>query len=220
MKIISIIQARTSSKILKNKVLKKINNKPIIEYVYESALNSRLFDDIIIATSNKKSDEAIARWCKKKKIKCFRGSLTDVSSRFYKICKREKFDYFMRVCADSPLLDFKILKKKIKYIKNYDLFTNCLDKTFPKGQSVEVVSKKTFIKNVKNFKKRHKEHITSFFYEYHKKFKIKNFVSKKNLSQINLSIDTIRDFHKIKRILNQLKNKHFNYSYKKYVSLY
>ena len=67
MKIISIIQARTSSKRLKNKVLKKINNKPIIEYVYESALNSRLFDDIIIATSNKKSDEAIVRWCKKKK---------------------------------------------------------------------------------------------------------------------------------------------------------
>ena len=220
MKIISIIQARTSSKRLKNKVLKKINNKPIIEYVYESALNSKLFDDIIVATSNRKSDEAIVRWCKEKNIKFCRGSLNNVSNRFYKICKNEKFDYFMRVCADSPLLDFKILKKKIKYIKNYDLLTNCLDKTFPKGQSVEVISKKIFIKNIKKFKKRHKEHITSFFYEYHEKFKIKNFVSGKDLSKINLSIDTINDFRKIKKILNLLKNKHFNYSYKKYISLY
>jgi spore coat polysaccharide biosynthesis protein SpsF (cytidylyltransferase family) len=220
MKLISIIQARTSSKRLENKVLKKINKKPIIEYVYESALNSKLFDDIIIATSNKKSDHAIAEWCKEKNIKCFRGSLNDVSSRFYKICKNQKFDYFMRVCADSPLLDFKILKKKIKFIKNCDLFTNCLDKTFPKGQSIEIISKKVFMKNVKNFQKRHKEHITSFFYENHEKFSIKNFVSREDLSQINLSIDTINDFYKIKKILNQLKNKHFNYSYKKYISLY
>ena len=51
----SIIQARTSSKRLKNKVLKKIKKKMLIEYVYDSVKNCKLFDEIIIATSKNKS---------------------------------------------------------------------------------------------------------------------------------------------------------------------
>ena len=93
MKLISIIQARSSSKRLKNKVMKKIKNKMIIEHVYDCVNNSKLFDDIIIATSKNSTDDKIIKWCKKKKINFFRGNLDNVSKRFYDICKDNKFDY-------------------------------------------------------------------------------------------------------------------------------
>ena len=108
MKLISIIQARSSSKRLKNKVMKKIKNKMIIEYVYDCVHNSELFDDIIIATS--RVLQMIKLSSGVKKINFFRGSLNNVSKRFYDICKANKFDYFLRVCADSPLLDMGLVK--------------------------------------------------------------------------------------------------------------
>ena len=220
MKLISIIQARTSSKRLKNKVLKKIKNKMIIEYVYECVKNSKLFDKIIIATSKSTADDKIIKWCKKKKINFFRGDLNNVSKRFYEICKENEFDYFLRVCSDSPLLDMKLVKSNLRYLSKYQIVTNCLKKTYPRGQSVEIISKKCFVKNFKYFKKKHQEHVTNFFYENSSKFKIKNFFLKKNMRHIGLSIDTISDFRNIKRILKKIKKASYKYSYNKYIEFY
>ncbi len=220
MKLISIIQARSSSKRLKNKVMKKIKNKMIIEHVYDCVNNSKLFDDIIIATSKNSTDDKIIKWCKKKKINFFRGNLDNVSKRFYDICKDNKFDYFLRVCADSPLLDMRLVKSNLKYTKKYQIVTNCLKKTYPKGQSIEIISKKCFLENFKYFKKKHLEHVTNFFYENSSNFKIKNFFLKKDMSHIRLSIDTISDFKKIKKILSKIKKGSYNYSYKKYTEFY
>ena len=97
--------------------MKKIKNKMIIEHVYDCVNNSKLFDDIIIATSKNSTDDKIIKWCKKKKINFFRGNLNNVSKRFYDICKDNKFDYFLRVCADSPLLDMGLVKLNLKYTK-------------------------------------------------------------------------------------------------------
>ncbi len=220
MKLISIIQARSSSKRLKNKVMKKIKNKMIIEYVYDCVNNSKLFDNIIIATSKSSADDKIIKWCKKNEINFFRGNLNNVSKRFYDICKKNKFDYFLRVCSDSPLLDMGLVKSNLRYLNKYQIVTNCFKKTYPKGQSVEIISKKCFIDNFKYFKKKHQEHVTNFFYENSSKFKIKNFFLKSNMRHIGLSIDTISDFKKIKKILSKIKKASYKYSYKKYIEFY
>ena len=52
-----VICARCSSKRFPNKVLKKINGIPLILQVYERVKNSKYVDNIIVATSNKNSDD-------------------------------------------------------------------------------------------------------------------------------------------------------------------
>ena len=47
--------------------------------------------------------------------------------------------------------------------------------------------------------------MTKFFYDNYQFFKIHNFQNKKNFSKINLSIDTKKDFQKIKKISSSLK---------------
>ncbi len=212
MKIYGLIQARCGSKRLPNKVLKSIEGKSTIEHLYNRMKFSKIFSQIIILTSESKKDEKIIKLCKKNKYKFFRGSLTNVSSRFYQICKKYDFDFFMRINADSPLLDVNIIKDKIKYTKKFDIITNCLKKTYPKGQSIELFSKKIYLKSFKNFKKKtHLEHVTRYFYENKNSYKIFNFELKKNLNNnYNFCIDTKSDLFRIKKIFKKIKQKNSN----------
>ena len=144
------------------------------------------------------------------------GSLNNVFKRFYSIIVHENCKSFVRISADSPLIDPSIIDRAvIIFNKNrYDIVTNVFPRTFPKGFSVEVVNSKLildFLLKIK--KKRHQEHLTSFFYENYKNFKIKNFYSKVNNSNINLSIDNFSDFVKAKSILDFCKNKNYSLDY-------
>ena len=49
-----IIQARMGSKRLPGKIMKKILNKPMIEYLIKRVSRSTMVDDIIVARSKKK----------------------------------------------------------------------------------------------------------------------------------------------------------------------
>ena len=73
-----IIYARTSSKRLPKKVLKIINEKTLLEIIYFRIKKKSKKIPVIINTSKSKSDDQIIDFCKKRKIKFFRGSLTNV----------------------------------------------------------------------------------------------------------------------------------------------
>jgi len=63
-KFIGIIPARSGSKGLKNKNIKILNGKPMIAYTIEAAVNSSIFDDIIVSTDSE-TYASIAKktWC-------------------------------------------------------------------------------------------------------------------------------------------------------------
>jgi len=60
MKIIGIVPARYGSKRLLAKPLIEINDKPLIQLTYEAVLNSKLFDDIFIATDSEKIKNTVS----------------------------------------------------------------------------------------------------------------------------------------------------------------
>lgn len=211
-----IIQARYSSKRLPGKVLKKILGTTILQRVINQVKKSKKINKIIIATSKHTTDKKIINFCDKNKIHYISGPLNNVFKRFYLIIVQEKCKSFVRISADSPLIDPSIIDKAITLFnkKKYDIVTNIFPRTFPKGFSVEVVNSKLildFLLKIK--KKRHQEHLTSFFYDNYKNFKIKNFYNRINNSNINLSIDSFADFINAKRILNFCKNKNYSLDY-------
>ena len=211
-----IIQARYSSKRLPGKVLKNILGITVLKRVINQVKKSKKISKVIIATSNHKTDKKIINFCIKNKIHFMSGSLNNVFKRFYSIIVHEDCKSFVRISADSPLIDPSIIDKAvIIFNKNrYDIVTNVFPRTFPKGFSVEVVNSKLildFLLKIK--KKRHQEHLTSFFYENYNNFNIKNFYSKVNNSNINLSIDSFADFIRVKSILKFCKNKNYSLDY-------
>jgi len=214
--VLCIIQARYSSKRLPGKVLKKILGTTVLERVINQVKKSKKINKIIIATSKHKSDKKIINFCKKNKINCILGPLNDVFKRFYSIIIQEHCKSFVRISADSPLLDYSLIDKAVTlFNKNrYDIITNVFPRTFPKGFSVEVINSKIILNSLlKIKKKRHQEHLTSFFYDNYKKFKIKNFYNKINYSNINLSIDNLSDFIRVENIIKFCKNKKYSLDY-------
>ncbi len=210
-----IIQARYSSNRLPGKVLKKIFGITVLKRVINQVKKSKKISKIIVATSKHSTDKKIINFCNKNKIHCISGPLNNVFKRFYSIIVHEDCKSFVRISADSPLLDCSLIDKAITLFnrKRYDIVTNVFPRTFPKGFSVEVINSKIildFLLRVK--KKKHQEHLTSFFYDNYKKFKIKNFYNRINYSTMNLSIDNLSDFVRVKNIIKFCKNKNTNLS--------
>lgn len=199
-----IIQARCSSRRLKNKVLLKLNNKTVILHLIDTIKKNKKINKIVVATSNKKTDDKLIRYLKKVNILFYRGDLENVAERLCLAAKKYKAKKFMRISADSPLLDNAVINKAIQINKNfpsYDLITNLYPRTFPKGQSVEIIKTSILEKNIKLMNKSEREHVTKFFYTDKIKIKIKNFKRFKNFKFKNYCIDNKRDIKKIKKIM-------------------
>ena len=200
---LSIIQARTNSKRLKNKVLINIYNKSLINHVYDQVKKSKKLKEIIIATSINKSDDKLAHHLRSLSIPYYRGDLQNVAKRFLDLATKKKAKYFLRISGDSPLINFKIIDRAINIHKKtkikYDLITNIFPRTFPKGQSIEIIKTSILKKHINNFSKNEKEHVTKYFYNNSKKIKIKNFKNNNKKKQFNQTIDTKKDFLFIKK---------------------
>ena len=224
LKIVAIIEARMGSNRLPGKVLKKINNKPILEILIERLKLSENIDNIVIATTKKKLDDKIIHFCKKKSLDYYRGSENNVLDRVTKASIKFKASHILQITGDNPLVDYKVVDYMISYyFKNkFDYVTNngfgdIKKRKIPIGMDVQFFSaeKLKLINNLK-LNKIYREHPSLYFYKnQNKKFKIKNvpipkkWIPKKN---IRLTIDTKEDYHLIAEIMKKFK-------YKTYFSL-
>ena len=95
---------------------------------------------------------------------------------------------------------------------SYDIVTNVFPRSFPKGQSIEIINSDIFKTAYENFtKEEHFEHVTNYFYSNSKNYSIFNFESKINLNNIRMAVDTRKDFHIIKQIISNFEKPHTNY---------
>ena len=85
--------------------------------------------------------------------------------------------------------------------RKYDLITNIFPKSFPHGQSVEVVKTSVLENNIKKMNKFELEHVTQFFYKNYGEFLIKNFISTRKNVSIKLAVDTRTDLNNILKII-------------------
>tara|TARA_B110000305_G_scaffold89301_1_gene100693 strand:+ start:529 stop:1101 length:573 start_codon:yes stop_codon:yes gene_type:complete len=185
----------------------------LIEHVIDKIKKSKKIK-IVVATSKNKEDDKLVSFLIDKKIKYYRGSLNNVAKRLYDTATFEKQNFFLRISGDSPLIDFRLINKIINISdknKNFDLITNIFPRTFPSGQSVEIIKTATLGKNLKYFSKLDKEHVTRYFYRNSPKFKIKNFIDKQKYNTKKLSIDTFNELKIILKLFN--RKKFINYSY-------
>lgn len=210
---LAIVQARCSSKRFPNKILKIVHGKPLIHHVILKLLKSKKISKIIVATSNHKSDEKLVKYLKKIKVQFFRGSLQNVAKRILDLALLKKKKFFIRISGDSPLIDYKLVDQAISIFnknKKYDLVTNIFPRSFPKGQSVEIIRTNILKKNIHKMGKLEKEHVTKYFYRYSKNFYIKNFRNKLKTRLIKLAVDNKKDLVKILKKIDKKKFKNYS----------
>jgi len=104
-KVICIIQCRMSSSRLPRKAMLDLCGKPLLLRVIERCRAATRIDDVIVATSTEEEDGLIELVCGHYGVHCFRGSLSDVRSRYIELARRFHADVVVRVTADNPLTE-------------------------------------------------------------------------------------------------------------------
>ena len=200
---IAIVQARLSSARLPGKMLMNVAGRPLLGRVVDRLAKARTLTGIVIATSSERSDQPIADFCTRENIKCHRGPLDDVAERFRRTAEREGASAFVRISGDSPLIDPALVDWAVGYYElgNCDLVTNVFVRTFPRGQSVEVVRTDAFRALCSDMDTTDREHVTRAFYRNAHAFRIVALTSGVDAGEVNFCIDTAEDLARIDQLI-------------------
>ena len=203
----AIIQARLGSTRLPGKVLKDLNGKPLIYHIINRLKFCKNVDSIVLATTTNPIDDKLVEWCKDNDVCFFRGDENNVLKRYYDAATEYKVDVIVRVTADDPFKDPKVIDSVINLLKSESLdfaFNNC-PPSFPEGLDTEVFTykaiKQAFEAETTDFEK---EHVTQYFYHNPDKFKLGNFAYKEDVSNLRLTVDTDKDFELAEKIYEKL----------------
>lgn len=208
--ILGIIQARTGSSRLPDKIFIEFNGKSDLFHVYNRVSRSKKINKLVIATTDKISDDKVLRFCEKEKINCYRGSEDDVLDRFYKCCKQldlTQNDIVVRITADCPLIDPIIIDEVIGFFEEEkcDYVSNGIEPTFPDGLDVEVFTFAALKKSWESAKLlSEREHVTPYIRSNETLFKIGNYKNKIDLSHHRWTLDEIEDYQLINAIYEKL----------------
>ena len=209
-KILAVVQARIGSTRLPGKVLAKIQGVSLLEHILQRVSRSIKIDNIIVATSDKKEEKPIIDLCKKLNVNIYQGSSKNVLSRFYEASKKYGGDVIVRITADDPFKDPKIIDKIIRHYfsdSSFDYVSNTIKPTFPLGMDVEVFSFKALEIAYKNATSEYdKEHVTPYIYNGNNNFKISNFRHEKQLSHLRWTIDKKNDLLMAREVYRKLYN--------------
>lgn len=223
MTIMAIIPVRMTSRRLPGKALHVVAGKPLLQYLLDRLRWCDRLDLVVVATSDQPEDTEIATFCEKHDVPCHRGSLGNVAQRLKTAIEAFPMDAFVRVNGDSPLIDQRLITRGIDLYRRSepDLVTNVMPRTFPPGQSVEVLKSTAFLDSFPLMTaKGDLEHVTPFFYKHPRQFTIVNFTADRKYPDIHLAVDTPAHLDMFSQIVHAMRKPHWSYSLEELVELY
>ncbi|MBK8946067.1 MAG: glycosyltransferase family protein [Ignavibacteriae bacterium] len=181
LKIATIIQARTSSTRLPNKILYYAAGKQLLIHMVERVKKAKYSGRVIVATTTNEEDNIIEELCIKNNIDFYRGHATDLLDRHYKTALKYDAEVVVKIPSDCPLIDPQIIDRVIGYfienIDSYDFVSNLRPPTYPDGNDVEVMSMDTLRYIWKEAKKEYeREHTTPYIWTHPEIFDIGNVI--------------------------------------------
>jgi len=208
--VICIITARMTSSRLPRKPLRHIDGREMLGRVLDRVNSAESISGAIVATSTHDLDDAVAAFCAKEATPCFRGALDDVTSRLLAAADNSGAPTFVRVSGDSPIIDPALIDRAVDvFAKNCpDLATNVFPRTFPAGQSVEVVnvsalrrlwSQQSDAADAAELN----EHVTMGFYRSPESWDIVNFTSGLLGPHPSMAVDTPEDLVRIRQLIQR-----------------
>jgi spore coat polysaccharide biosynthesis protein SpsF len=212
LKILTIIQARTSSSRLPGKILLSAVGKPLLLHMFERVSKAKYSGKVVIATTTSPEDDIIEDICRLQGISVYRGHPTDLLDRHYKAALKYEADVVLKIPSDCPLIDPDIIDEVIDYylknIDSLDFASNLRPPTFPDGNDVEIFSFETLEQAWKKADQEYeREHTTPYIWNNPSEFRIGNVFWKTGLDYSNThrwTLDYEEDYTFIRQIFEEL----------------
>lgn len=202
-----IVQARTGSTRCPAKVMRAVAGKRLIDYTLDALEHCRGARPLIVATSDDPLDDALAAHCAARGAPVVRGPLLDVAGRFRCVLERFPVRAFVRISGDSPLIDHRLVDRAVQMYRDEgpDMVSNVVERTFPKGQSVEVIDSGVFLDaECRMTEAADREHVTPWFYRRLSDYRILSVTTDAAEGETSMVIDTEDEFRRFRKVAQDL----------------
>lgn len=115
-RVVAIIQARMGSTRLPGKVLKPVAGKPLLWHIVHRLQQSKLIEEIAIATSTNPRDDAIVEFGREHGVSVVRGPEDDVLARFARAADLLDADIIVRVSSDAPFIEAGFIDHLVEHL--------------------------------------------------------------------------------------------------------
>lgn len=206
-----VIFSRMDSQRLPGKALKTFAGRAMLGHVIDRAVSTLNADTVIVATSDRGTDDDIAAFAEAQGAKVFRGSAHDVLGRAAACAEAFGLSVFGRICGDSPFISPQMLGRLLLVHKTEgpELTTNLFPRSYPAGMSFEVMgidALKRLDGLVDDDDTEHREHMTRFIYNNPEQFRIHNVSSGfDGWDGIPLTVDSADDLVQANWLFGRLK---------------
>tara|TARA_B100000768_G_scaffold180956_1_gene202325 strand:- start:899 stop:2926 length:2028 start_codon:yes stop_codon:yes gene_type:complete len=215
-----IVQARMGSSRLPGKVMKLIDNKPMIEMLLERLKLSKNIDQLVVAIADTEEDKALYDFLISKDYLCEIGSEDNVLDRFAEVSQKYQAETVVRITGDCPIIDPVLVDQLIELYKkkNVDYCSNICPPTFPDGLDVEVFSSSILYEANKNTNKKFDmEHVTPYMRDSIIISK-ENYENIEDLSNMRWTVDELDDLILIDKIYKHFSPR-INFSWRDVINL-
>ena len=120
-KAIIVVVARSKSKRLPGKALRKITDKSMIEHLLIRLKRNSKKNKVLLCTTIEKSDDKLAKIAKDCAVDVFRGSVKNVLERVTKGLKKYNHNIVVRVTGDDILIDVDYMNLAINHLLENNL---------------------------------------------------------------------------------------------------
>jgi len=207
-----VIQARTRSTRLPNKVLLPLASRPLLQRLVQRVRAATKPFELIVATTTSPDDDPIRELCAEIQVKCFSGHATDLLDRHYRAALAEQADTVVKIPSDCPLIDPAVIDRVLSFYEenraHYDYVSNLHPATYPDGQDVEVMSMAALETAWRGATQAYeREHTTPFLWDNPERFRIGNVAWETGLDYSmthRWTIDYIADYLFIESVYDEL----------------
>lgn len=203
----AVIQARMGSTRLPGKVLRSLGGRPVLEWMVRAARAAEGVDEVVVATSDADSDDAVERAGSELGVRVIRGSEDDVLSRFVLALRETGADAVVRLTADCPLADPALISQVVAVWRSdpaLDYVATTLVRTLPRGLDVELASKAALNAADASAEGYHRTHVTSYLYAGPGSFRTMGLVIAPPANDLRVTLDTVPDAEALDAIVAEL----------------
>lgn len=181
--------------------------RPMLELQLERIRRADSLGGVIVATTDGREDDEIADLASRLETPVFRGDENDVLDRYYQAARAFDVQVIVRLTADCPLIDPKIIDRVVSSFQQgdgLDFASNALSGGYPDGMDVEVFSFQALARAWEEARlPSEREHVTFHFW----KTDLYNILSVEPATETSvprLTVDYAEDLALVRTIFEQL----------------
>ena len=209
-RVMAIVQARLGSTRLPGKALLEIAGRPMLAHVLARAAAVPGVDQVVLATTASREDDALVELARAAGFACVRGSVEDVLDRFRSALGEHPGPAaVVRVTGDCPLLDPAVsglvLGEYLRRAGEVDYVSNVHPPTYPDGLDTEVFSPAALEAAWREARLgSDREHVTPYLWRRPERFRLANVARAEDLSALRWTVDDARDLDLVRAVYRAL----------------